>query len=64
MKDYVNQFYNEGLATTFHLKPVNWIRKKVRNKKVSKCLVFLIKVLYTILVLIFALFIFLIKWPL
>ena len=28
MKDYINQFYNEGLATTFYLKPINFINKK------------------------------------
>lgn len=64
MKDYVEQFYNEGLATTFYLKPVNFIKKSVKNKKFNKFLVTLIKILYTILVLIFAIFMFLEKYPL
>ena len=29
MKEYLNQFYNEGLGTTFYLKPVNYIKRKI-----------------------------------
>lgn len=64
MKDYIDQFYNEGLATTFYLKPVNFIKKKIKNKKLLTIVLFLIKVLYTVLVLIFAWFVFLEKFPL
>ena len=64
MKDYIDQFYNEGLATTFYLKPVNFINNKIKNKKLSRILGILIKIIYTILVLIFAVYMFLNKYPL
>lgn len=46
MKEYLNQFYNEGLATTFYLKPLNYLNKKVKSPKKRKLLELLIKVLY------------------
>ena len=64
MKEYLNQFYNEGLATTFYLKPLNYLNKKVRSPKKRKVLELLTKVLYTILVLLFAVYMFIYKWPL
>ena len=64
MKDYIDQFYNEGLATTFYLRPVKFIEKKIKNKKVVNFIKLLIKIIYTILVLIFAWFAFLSKYPL
>lgn len=64
MKEYLNQFYNEGLATTFYLKPINYLNEKVRSPKKRKFLELLIKVLYTILVLLFAIYMFIYKWPL
>lgn len=64
MKDYIDQFYKEGFATTFYLKPVNFIKKKINNKKLSKLLINLVKIIYTILVLIFAVYMFLEKYPL
>lgn len=63
MKEYLNQFYNEGLATTFYLKPLNYI-KKIKNPNKRKYLELLIKVLYTVLVLLFAIYMFIYKWPL
>lgn len=44
-----SQFYNEGFATTFYLKPINFINKRIKNKKVVSILSFIIKVLYTII---------------
>ena len=38
MKAYIDQFYNEGLATTFYLKPVSFIKKRFKNKKVVNVL--------------------------
>lgn len=64
MKDYIDQFYNEGLATTFYLRPVKFIEKKIKNKEVVNFIKLLIKIIYTILVLIFAWFAFLSKYPL
>lgn len=64
MKDYIDQFYNEGLATTFYLKPVRFIEKKIKNKRIVNFINILIKIVYTVLVLIFAWFVFLSKYPL
>ncbi len=54
MKEYLKQFYSEGLATTFYTKPVNYLKKKIKNKKIVNFLANLIKILYTILVLLLA----------
>ena len=54
MKEFIRQFYNEGLATTFYLKPVNYIDKLIKNKKIVKLLSIIIKIIYTLLVLTFA----------
>lgn len=64
MKEYIRQFYNEGLATTFYLKPVNYLNKKIRNKNIKNFLCLIIKICYTILVLIFAVLVFYNSWPL
>ena len=64
MKDYINQFYNEGLATTFYLKPISYINKIIKNKTMCKVVGIVIKILYTILVLVFAYYMFLDKYPL
>ena len=64
MKDYIYQFYNEGLATTFYLKPINYINKVIKNKTIFKIVNIIIKLLYTVLVLIFAYYMFLDKYPL
>ncbi len=64
MKDYIDQFYNEGLATTFHLKPISWFKKKVKNKKLLKFIALVIKIVYTVLALIFAWYMFCEKYPL
>ena len=64
MKDYIDQFYNEGLATTFYLKPIRFIEKKIKNKRIVNFIKIFIKILYTVLVLIFAWFVFWSKYPL
>ncbi len=50
MKEYIRQFYNEGLGKIFYTKPVNYLDKKIKNKGVVKFLAGLIKIIYTILV--------------
>lgn len=64
MKDYIDQIYNEGLATTFYLKPIRFIEKKIRNKRIVNFVKRLVKIVYTVLVLIFAWFVFWRKYPL
>ena len=64
MRDYIDQFYNEGLATTFYLKPIRFIEKNVKNKIIVKMIKMFIMIVYTVLVLIFAWFVFWTKYPL
>jgi len=63
MREYIKQFYNEGLATTFYLKPIRYVDKKIKNKKISKVISFIIKIIYTILVIMFSVYVFLRKLP-
>lgn len=63
MKGYLRQFYNEGLATTFYLKPINYVNKKIKNEKIRKILCFLIWLCYTVFVLLFAVIILYNNWP-
>lgn len=48
MKEYIKQFYTEGFATTFYQKPIKFIDKKVKNKKMVKFLSIIIKIIYTL----------------
>lgn len=52
MKKYIEQFYSEGLATTFYLKPANYLKKKIKNKQLRQLMLVLIRGLYTLLALI------------
>lgn len=64
MKEYIYQFYNEGFATTFCVRPINFLNKHLKNKKIMKILSVLIKIIYTIFVLILAWMAFWDKYPL
>ncbi len=64
MKEYIHQFYNEGFATTFYLKPVNFIKKHIKNKAVLKVLTLIIQVIYTILMIIIGVITFIKQYPL
>lgn len=64
MRDYIYQFYNEGLATTFCLKPIKFVSKIIKNKKILNIFSILIKILYTVFALVFAWYVFLKKYPL
>ncbi|MDD6093616.1 MAG: hypothetical protein PUB90_03375 [bacterium] len=64
MKNYIYQFYNEGFATTFYLKPVNYLKKNIHNNNVLKILIMIVKILYTILIIAFAIIMFIYKFPL
>ena len=63
MKELVRQFYNEGFATTFYQKPIKYLKKKLKNKSFYNFLSLLIKTIYTIIVIAFALFVFYKKLP-
>lgn len=64
VKKYLDQIYNEGLATTFYLKPVKFISKYIKNKLLLKIFKIMIGFLYTIFVLMLAWFIFWDRYPL
>ena len=62
MNKYIEQFYSEGLATTFYLKPLKLIEKKIKNKTIIVILKVLLKVIYTITAILFAILMFKIKF--
>lgn len=51
MKEAKKQFYNEGFATLFYKKPISYLDKKIKNKKIVKFISILIKIIYTVLIL-------------
>lgn len=58
MKEYINQFYTEGLATTFYLKPIKFLKKHIENKLIRKLFIFLCTFLYTYFALMMMVFVF------
>ena len=64
MRSYIDQFYNEGLATVFYLPVIRFINKHVKNELFRNFCVLVTRVLYTILVIVFAAVVFYYKWPL
>ena len=63
MKEAKKQFYNEGFATLFYKKPISFIDKKIKNKIIVKILSIIIKIFYTLLVILLAGFILYKKLP-
>ena len=57
MKEYIKQIYNEGLATTFYIKPVNYLKKVIKNKKILDVMIVIFKIIYSLIVFIFAIMI-------
>ena len=51
MQNIINQFYNEGFATLFFLRPIGFLKKKIKNKTALFVLSLLIRILYTAFVL-------------
>lgn len=63
MKNYIEQFYYEGLGNIFYLKPVKFLEKRIKNDFIKRTLTFLIKLLYTIMMLLVVIYIFYKKLP-
>ena len=45
MKEYLKQFYSEGLANTFYVKPLNYLKKHIKNKSILKLFSIILKVI-------------------
>ena len=54
VKEFIRQFYNEGFGSIFYVRPVNYLKKIIKNKQVVNVLEVIIKILYTVLILTFA----------
>ena len=50
MKEYLKQIYTEGFGRIFYLKPVSYLKKKIKNKYILKLLVILIGIIYSLLI--------------
>ena len=57
MKEYIKQFYSEGLATTFYLKPIKYLKNKIKNKSLINFCLSIIKICYTLLAISLAIYI-------
>lgn len=64
MKSYIEQFFSEGLATTFYVKTITFFRKYIKNEILFNIIRILIKILYTVFVLLLAWFMFWDRYPL
>lgn len=63
MKEYIKQFYSEGLANTFYIKPINYLKKNIKNKNILKLLSTLLKIIYTVFCIILAIILFKVIFP-
>lgn len=54
MKEYIWQFYNEGFGAIFYKRPVEYINKKIKNKRIVKIISVVIKMLYTVVAVLLA----------
>lgn len=61
MKKFLEQFYNEGFGTTFYKKPIKFINKKIKNKKISNILSIFIKFFYTLIFIVIGVYVLYIK---
>lgn len=63
MKEYLKQFYSEGLANTFYVKPLNYLKKNIKNKSILKLFSIILKVIYTIFCIVLAIILFKVIFP-
>ena len=62
MRSLIYQFYNEGFATTFLLKPMNYLSNNINSKKVVNAFSIILKFLYTTLVIFILVLVFYLKY--
>lgn len=63
MKEYIKQFYYEGIGDIFFAKPKKFIDEKVKNKYFNKILIILLKVIYTLFAISLGIILFYIAYP-
>lgn len=63
MKEYLKQFYSEGLANTFYVKPLNYLKKHIKNKSILKLFSIILNVIYTIFCIVLAIILFKVIFP-
>ena len=51
MKEFLKQFYTEGLAATFYQRPKKFLSKRIKNKVILNILTTLLLIFYTLIVL-------------
>lgn len=64
MNEYIRQFYYEGIGNIFFAKPKNLINKKVKNKTISKILITILAITYTLFAISCGIALFYIAYPL
>lgn len=60
---YVKQFFCDGFGRYLFLKPVSYLKKKVRNKKIVNFLTILVALIYCIIMFMIARIIFNLNYP-
>lgn len=63
MKEYIRQFYYEGIGDIFFAKPKEMLDKKIKNKTINKVMTIILKILYTLLAISFGIILFNIAYP-
>lgn len=63
MKEYIKQFYSEGLANTFYIKPLNYLKKHIKNKTIFNLFATILKVIYTVFCILLAIILFKVVFP-
>ena len=63
MKSLIYQFYNEGFGSLFVKKPLTYLKKHIKNKTIYNILSFILKLVYTLLIIILVIIIFNKKFP-
>ncbi|MDD6652780.1 MAG: hypothetical protein PUE43_02920 [Clostridium sp.] len=63
MKEYIKQFYSEGLANIFYVKPLNYLKKHINNKDLLKICTLLLKITYTVFCIVLAIILFKVIFP-
>lgn len=63
MKEYIKQFYSEGLANTFYVKPLSYLKKHINNKDLLKVCTLLLKITYTVFCIVLAIILFKVIFP-